>query len=82
MRTSRRSLLVGATVTALLLPLTACGGDSKAADSANTKYKLVKPGVITAATQSEQPPFAVSDALVSRELASRGGVLPVPRTTL
>ncbi|MGR3931716.1 substrate-binding periplasmic protein [Streptomyces sp. BRA346] len=62
MRTPRRSLLVGAVTTALLLPLTACGGDSDAADAGAAKYKnLVRPGVITAATVSEQPPFAVTD---------------------
>ncbi|WP_405876345.1 substrate-binding periplasmic protein [Streptomyces sp. NBC_00005] len=62
MRTPRRSLLVGAVTTALLLPLTACGGGSDAADSKAAKYKnLVKSGVITAGTQSEQPPFAVAD---------------------
>jgi polar amino acid transport system substrate-binding protein len=62
MHTSRRTLLVGAAATTLLFSLTACGGDSEAADSAAGKYKLIKPGVITAATQSEQPPFAVADA--------------------
>ncbi|MEV5912722.1 substrate-binding periplasmic protein [Streptomyces chartreusis] len=59
--TSRRSLLAGTVVAALLLPLTACGGDDGAADSAAAKYKLVQNGVITAATQSEQPPFAITD---------------------
>nr|WP_064273547.1 transporter substrate-binding domain-containing protein [Streptomyces sp. RTd22] len=62
MRTPHRTLLVGAVTTALLLPLTACGGDSDAAGSRAAKYKdLVKPGVITASTVSEQPPFAVTD---------------------
>jgi len=61
MQTSRRTLLA-ATATALLLPLTACGGNSDAADSGTAKYKnLAKPGVISAGPQSEQPPFAVAD---------------------
>ncbi|MFE0254393.1 substrate-binding periplasmic protein [Streptomyces sp. NPDC059010] len=60
--TSRRSLLAGTIAATLLLPLTACGGGSEAADSTAAKYKLVQNGVITAATQSEQPPFAITDA--------------------
>ncbi|MDQ0750026.1 polar amino acid transport system substrate-binding protein [Streptomyces africanus] len=60
---SRRSLLIGAATTSLLLlSLTACGGDSEAAGSAAARYKLVQNGVITAGTQAEQPPFAVTDA--------------------
>lgn len=60
--TSRRSLLIGAAATTLLFPLTACGGDSEAAGTAAASYDLVRGGVITAATQAEQPPFAVTDA--------------------
>ncbi|MFI7293394.1 substrate-binding periplasmic protein [Streptomyces sp. NPDC050121] len=59
---SRRSLLAGTAATALLLTLTACGGDSEAAGSSAARYKLVQSGVITAGTQAEQPPFAVTDA--------------------
>jgi polar amino acid transport system substrate-binding protein len=59
--TLRRSLLAGAAAV-LLLPLTACGGDSSSANASTTKYKLVQNGVITAGTQAEQPPFAVTDA--------------------
>ncbi|MDQ1017618.1 hypothetical protein [Streptomyces afghaniensis] len=54
---SRRSLLIGAATTSLLLlSLTACGGDSEAAGSAAARYELVQNGVITAGTQAEQPP--------------------------
>ncbi|WP_405615217.1 substrate-binding periplasmic protein [Streptomyces sp. NBC_00076] len=60
--TSRRSLLAGAVAATLLFSLSACGGGSEAADSSASKYKLVQGGVITAATQSEQPPFAITDA--------------------
>ncbi|MEU0071234.1 transporter substrate-binding domain-containing protein [Streptomyces sp. NPDC006332] len=59
---TRRSLLAATAAAALLPALTACGGGSEVADSASAKYKLVQPGVITAATQAEQPPFAVVDA--------------------
>ncbi|MFD5948442.1 substrate-binding periplasmic protein [Streptomyces collinus] len=58
---SRRPLLTGTVAAALLLSLSACGG-GEAKDSAADKYKLVENGVITAATQSEQPPFAITDA--------------------
>ncbi|WP_215447737.1 ABC transporter substrate-binding protein [Streptomyces sp. ATCC 21386] len=64
--TANRRLLPGATTSALalalLLPLTGCGGDSEAAGSADGSYDTVRSGVITAATQAEQPPFAVTDA--------------------
>jgi polar amino acid transport system substrate-binding protein len=59
----RRSLLA-ATAAALLLPLAACGGSggsSSAAAADKSPYKLVQGDVITAATQSEQPPFAMAD---------------------
>ncbi|MEV0495059.1 substrate-binding periplasmic protein [Streptomyces atratus] len=61
--TLRRSLLAGAAAV-LLLPLTACGGDSDSgsANASTAKYKLVQKGMITAGTQAEQPPFAVTDA--------------------
>ncbi|MFC9684191.1 substrate-binding periplasmic protein [Streptomyces sp. NPDC056948] len=59
--TSRRSLLAGTVAAALLLPLSACGGGVEAAGSGAGEYKLVQNGVITAATQSEQPPFAITD---------------------
>ncbi|MGP8297666.1 substrate-binding periplasmic protein [Streptomyces inhibens] len=62
--TLRRSLLAGAAAT-LLLSLTACGGDSDSSSakaSSTATYKLVQNGVITAGTQAEQPPFAVTDA--------------------
>ncbi|GAA4305078.1 ABC transporter substrate-binding protein [Streptomyces venetus] len=58
---SRRPLLTGTAVTALLLSLSACGGGA-AADAKTGEYKLVQNGVITAATQSEQPPFAITDS--------------------
>ncbi|MPY62092.1 amino acid ABC transporter substrate-binding protein [Streptomyces spongiae] len=45
-----------------MLSLTACGGATEAADSPAAKYELVQSGVITAATQAEQPPFAITDA--------------------
>ncbi|EGX57327.1 ABC transport system, periplasmic solute-binding protein precursor [Streptomyces zinciresistens K42] len=60
--TTRRTLLA-ASAAVLLLPLTACGGgDGGSAGAADDKYKLVQNGVITAGTQAEQPPFAVTDA--------------------
>ncbi|WP_030669352.1 substrate-binding periplasmic protein [Streptomyces cellulosae] len=63
--TLRRSLLAGAATT-LVLSLAACGGGTDtaggSANAATTKYKLVQDGVITAGTQAEQPPFAVTDA--------------------
>ncbi|WP_052310317.1 substrate-binding periplasmic protein [Streptomyces viridochromogenes] len=59
--TSRRPLLAGAAAVTLVLSLAACGGGA-AADPASSKYELVQDGVITAATQSEQPPFAITDA--------------------
>lgn len=52
---SRRLLLAGI---ALSLSATACGGPAAGADS---PYQLVQGDVITAATQSEQPPFAMTD---------------------
>ncbi|GAA2400428.1 transporter substrate-binding domain-containing protein [Streptomyces coeruleofuscus] len=59
---TRRPLLAGTAAAALLLALTACGSGIEAANSTAPRYKLVQPGVITAATQAEQPPFAVVDA--------------------
>ncbi|MET9759406.1 transporter substrate-binding domain-containing protein [Streptomyces sp. NPDC006372] len=59
--TSRRPLLAATAVVTLLLSLSACGGGA-AADATTSEYKLVQDGVITAATQSEQPPFAITDA--------------------
>lgn len=61
---TRRSLFAGAAAV-LLLPLAACGGsgdDSKPVSATAAKYKLIQSGVITAGTQSEQPPFAMTDA--------------------
>ncbi|NGO07983.1 amino acid ABC transporter substrate-binding protein [Streptomyces sp. HC44] len=87
---SRRSLLIGAAATSLLLSLTACGGDSEAAGSATAQYKLVQNGVITAGTQAEQPPFAVTDAAgrpsgfavdLMNEAAKRLGVKVQYKTT-
>jgi ABC-type amino acid transport substrate-binding protein len=57
---ARRTLLAAAT-SALLVPLAACGGKGDAADASTAKYKLVQSGVITAGTQAEQPPFAMTD---------------------
>jgi polar amino acid transport system substrate-binding protein len=54
---SRRTLIAGATM-ALFLSVTACGASAKESD---LPYKLVQGDVITAGTQSEQPPFAMTD---------------------
>jgi polar amino acid transport system substrate-binding protein len=51
---SRRMLIAGI---ALSLSTSACGS----AESSDAPYKLVQGDVITAATQSEQPPFAMTD---------------------
>lgn len=64
----RLSMLTAAAV--LSLPaLTACGAEDPAAGSASAaacppgnSYQLIEPCVITAGTQSEQPPFAFADA--------------------
>ena len=52
----RRSILAAV----MIVPLAGCGGTSPSATTP-PKYQLVNPGVITAATQSEQPPFAMTD---------------------
>ncbi|MGY4907403.1 substrate-binding periplasmic protein [Streptomyces sp. 900116325] len=57
----RRSLLTAATATLLLLPLTGCGGTDGSTTTSTARYKLVQSGVITAGTQAEQPPFAMTD---------------------
>jgi polar amino acid transport system substrate-binding protein len=54
----RRPLLVGA-VGALLLPVVACAGPAPVTSS--SPYRLISRDAITAATQLEQPPFAMAD---------------------
>jgi polar amino acid transport system substrate-binding protein len=65
----RRSVLLAAAAVFSLPALAACGGASAPAANASSvacpsgnPYQLIEPCVITAGTQSEQPPFAFADA--------------------
>jgi polar amino acid transport system substrate-binding protein len=42
----------------VLALVTACGGGDPATTTAGSAYDLIRPGVLTAGTQTEQPPFA------------------------
>jgi polar amino acid transport system substrate-binding protein len=58
-----RKIAVFTASAALLTGLAACGGsDSSSTTTTENPYKLLVPGTITAATQSDQPPYAVAAA--------------------
>jgi polar amino acid transport system substrate-binding protein len=54
-----RKIALLAASAVLITGLAACGG-TDSSSSADNPYKLITPGTITAATQSDQPPFAIA----------------------